>query len=98
MENSNSEEIYCIITVDVYCTDITNAPRYRVFVDNYLITERNFVFDEQYVRENIFVNLAPGEHTFHLECETDNFTYTNLTVNDRLLGYEPRNKVTSFSI
>ena len=98
MENSTNIEHYCIITVDINCFNTQNAPRYRVFVDNYLITERNFAFEGQYVKENIFVNLAPGEHTFHLECETDNFTYTNLMVNNKPCGFGGHNKVTSFSI
>lgn len=100
MNLSINNEYYCIITVDVYCVGIENSPRYRIFVNNYLITERNFAFDQQYVRENIFVNLGPGVHTFHLESEHSGFSLKNLTVNNQLKAHGPftNDKVISFII
>jgi hypothetical protein len=53
------------ITVEVRAKlDWTNTPpRYRVFVDDNLLTERDFIWGPDiYIRENILVNLEPGEH------------------------------------
>jgi hypothetical protein len=57
------------LTVDVYAHWGDVSPRYRVYVDNDLLTERDFVWPghEVYVRENIIVNLEPGAHSLRVE-------------------------------
>lgn len=57
------------ITVDVYAGYSDTPPRYRVYVDNDLQTERDFIWSphETYITENIFVNLEPGEHWLRVE-------------------------------
>ena len=57
------------LTVDVYASWGSVSPRYRVYVDNNLLTERDFVWSgtDQFVRENIIVNLQPGFHTLKVE-------------------------------
>jgi hypothetical protein len=58
-----------IITADVYARWGDISPRYRVFVDGDLLTERDFGWPghEAFIRENIVVNLEPGVHTLVIE-------------------------------
>lgn len=58
-----------VLTVDVYASWGTTAPKYRVYVDDNLLTERDFTWPghEVFVRENIIVNLAPGRHNLKIE-------------------------------
>ena len=60
------------ITADVYAHWGDVSPRYRVFVDGDLLTERDFGWPghEVFVRENILVNLAPGVHKLVIEQTT----------------------------
>jgi len=56
------------VTVDVYASGGDN-PRYRVYVNNDLLTERDFTWPahEIYIKENIEVNLPAGQHTVRVE-------------------------------
>jgi len=57
------------ITADVYAHWGDVSPRYRVFVDGDLLTERDFGWPghEVFIRENIVVELEPGTHELHIE-------------------------------
>ena len=57
------------ITADVYAHWGEVGPRYRVYVDNDLLTERDFIWPghEIFIRENIVVTLKPGAHTLRIE-------------------------------
>lgn len=57
------------LTVDIYASYSDIPPRYRIYVDNNLLTERDFIWTphDYYVQENIFVNLEPGVHTIAIE-------------------------------
>lgn len=57
------------ITVDVYASGGDSNPRYRVYVDGDLLTERDFTWPahEIYIKENIEVNLPAGQHTVRIE-------------------------------
>jgi hypothetical protein len=57
------------ITVDVYASGGDVQPRYRVYIDNDLLTERDFVWPahEIYVEEHIQVRLMPGKHSVRIE-------------------------------
>lgn len=59
----------CQITADIYASWGDIHPCYRIYVDNDLLTERTFTWasHEAYVRENIEVNLGPGEHSLKVE-------------------------------
>jgi hypothetical protein len=71
------------INVDVFCykSDTDEKKDYRLYVDDDLITERSYVWRNrrtpqesgQFVRENIWVNLAPGEHEVRIESLDPNF-------------------------
>ena len=58
-----------LITVDVYASGGDVHPRYRVYVDNDLLTERDFIWPahEIYIKENIEVNLTAGKHSVRVE-------------------------------
>ena len=57
------------ITADVYAHWGEVEPRYRVYVDNDLLTERDFIWPghEIFIRENIVVRLEPGAHILRIE-------------------------------
>lgn len=80
------------LTVDVYASWGDNPPRYRVYVDNDLLTERDFIWSgtQQYIRENIIVNLAPGAHTLKVEQTNKNGTIRteNVTLNGGPSSYQ----------
>lgn len=57
------------ITADVYAHWGDTPPCYRVYVDQDLLTERDFIWagHEVFIRENLVVELAPGSHTLRIE-------------------------------
>jgi hypothetical protein len=64
------------------------APRYRIYVDEELMTERDFIWNgnENYLREHIVVELAEGEHNIRLDLvhgATD-IELKNIVVNNQL--------------
>lgn len=77
----------CQITVDVYAKWSEKTPAYRVYVDNDLLTERDFIWSSHsnFIRENILVNLEPGTHTVTVEhINTNGIINTkNITVNGK---------------
>jgi hypothetical protein len=83
------------LTADIYCDRnfrplefATDAQKsYRVYVDGDLLTERTYIWDnnEQFVRENIIVDIAPGVHEFKIVPAYpyyNVFSFRNFTVND----------------
>lgn len=58
-----------LITADVYAHWGEVSPRYRVYVDGDLLTERDFGWPghEVFIRENIVVELEPGTHQLSIE-------------------------------
>ena len=64
------------VSVDVLCDWQTEVQSYRVYVDNDLLTERTYLWHnpEQYVRENIIVELDSGVHTLTIEPVNPDFT------------------------
>ena len=73
-----------VITADVYAHWGEEYPRYRVYVDNDLLTERDFIWpgSEAFIRENIIVNLDPGTHQVRIEQvnKQGSITVKNITV------------------
>jgi len=57
------------LSVDVYASWGDIPPRYRIYVDSDLLTERDFIWNgtQQFIRENIIVKLEPGTHTLRVE-------------------------------
>ena len=58
-----------LITADVYAHWGAVSPSYRVYVNNDLLTERDFGWPghEVFIRENIVVDLNPGVHQLRIE-------------------------------
>lgn len=85
-----------LINFDLFCFRTDGVPQpYRVYLDGDLITERNYIWTNaanlanhkvpmgQFVRENVWVNLEPGEHELVIEPLNSNFSgfyYKNLRV------------------
>jgi hypothetical protein len=57
------------ITLEVYAHWGDVPPRYRVYVDNDLLTERDFIWKgtSTYIKENIVVRLKAGQHQVRVE-------------------------------
>jgi hypothetical protein len=75
------------LTVDVYAHWSIRPPIYRVYVDNNLLTERDFIWSgtANYIRENIVVNLELGSHTLRVEQvnNTGSIKTDNITLNSQ---------------
>ena len=57
------------LTADVYARYNDKPPRYRLYIDDNLLTERDAGWNglEYYVTETMIVFLEPGDHAFRLE-------------------------------
>jgi hypothetical protein len=57
------------LSIDVHCLYAGQGPRYRVYVDQDLLTERTFIWPsgKQYIQEHLVVHLQPGQHTVRIE-------------------------------
>jgi len=76
------------IDVDVYCSNNTNNPIYRVYVDNDLLTERTFIWPtyEVFIREHIIVDIEPGHHQVRIVTPGHQQVYfKNVHLNNNLL-------------
>jgi hypothetical protein len=58
-----------LITADVYAQWGEISPSYRIYVNDDLLTERDFGWPghEVFIRENIVVDLKPGVHRLRVE-------------------------------
>jgi hypothetical protein len=77
-----------LVNLDLYCSDSTNSPRYRLYIDTDLLVERNYVWDnsQNFVREMCELRLEPGKHTLSIVCENPSiFSIKNVTFNAKPL-------------
>ena len=78
-----------IIEFDVYSSWHKQPPAYRVYVDNELMTERTFLAQEyEFYREQVFVMLEPGTHSFEFEklptkSNEDKLSIKNFKINQK---------------
>lgn len=79
------------LAVDVLCDWLGYAPSYRLYLDEDLITERTYIWDNtsQYVREHISVILTPGRHNLTVAPVKSQTIASFNTVNFTVDG-EPR--------
>ncbi len=81
-----------VITADVYAHWGDISPCYRVYVDQDLLTERDFGWPghEVYIQENIVVNLEPGPHQLRIEQVNNNgkIHIKNVTVDGQASNME----------
>ena len=89
------------INFDLFCFRMDESVKdYRIYIDGDLITERSYRWVNaadlanykrptgQYVRENVWVCLEPGEHELKIESldpAFSGFYYKNLCVNAELV-------------
>ena len=80
-----------IIEVDVLCDWQSEPPSYRLYIDNELFTERDYIWrnPNQWVREILVAELAPGKHRIdvvpvikQIPQFVDRFRLENLAVNN----------------
>ena len=55
------------VVCDLYCTRTETPPRYRMYVNDELFTERTWIWDNVYLEENLQVQAPPGRYTVALE-------------------------------
>ena len=90
-------------TFDLY-QNILRDSRYRIYVNNDLIVERNWLWDNNiFLRENIYINSAVSEYTLKLEPvifhkNQIKFLIKNLKVNDKLLIIDTEQLELSFKV
>jgi hypothetical protein len=72
---------FCKISFDLFC-DKGNNPRYRIYVNNELFTERTYIWTgNKYVKENLQVEAPAGEYTISIEkVDPAKFRLRNTTV------------------
>ena len=73
------------LTFEVHCQYAHKHPRYRIYVDDDLITERTFIWGSKthFIEENLVVRALQGEYSFKLEnVDPDDgfFTIKNIRV------------------
>lgn len=75
------------IVFDLYCKHNDHPVRYRVYVDNDLLTERDFVWpgSQYYIEEVCVANLETGKHNIRIENldpQHGSFTVKNVRVDN----------------
>ena len=80
------------ITVGVHFSGAEFEPRYRLYVDNYLLTERTWIWPtyKNYVEEHITVKIPEGKHKLYIVPVPENaaFELKNCVVNDKPVELE----------
>lgn len=56
-----------IVTCDVDLKPISDEPRYRLFVNEELFAERKWIWQDQYLEENIAIRGDPGRYSIRFE-------------------------------
>ena len=63
---------YVRVLCDVYCKWVENPPRYRVFVNNELFTERTWIWNnDYYLEEALQIEATPGEYQLMFQLIDD---------------------------
>ena len=77
------------LTIDVYCNRSEGDPKYRIYVDDEMLTERSWTWPayEVYVKEHIAVDVEAGAHRLEFRwCNNDDvFITKDMTVNGVLM-------------
>lgn len=58
---------YVSVECDIHCDWHTEHPRYRLFVNNELFTERTYIWQDQYLKEIIQLQVNPGKYAIRAE-------------------------------
>jgi len=58
---------FVMVECDVFCDWHTAAPNYRVYVNDELFAERTYIWQQQYLRDMIQLQVNPGKYTIRHE-------------------------------
>ena len=58
---------YIRLLCDIHCKPKDEAPRYRVYVDDELFTERTWIWENAYIQEALQINAPPGKYLIRAE-------------------------------
>lgn len=66
--------------IDIHCQWYKSPPMYRLYVNNELFSERNYIWQAgEFLRENLVISAPPGQYTVRIETPSDfNFKLRNL--------------------
>lgn len=69
-----------LVQIDLHCKWERTPPIYRLYVNDELFSERNYIWQAgEYIRENLVLNAPPGEYKIRIETSSDfNFKLRNL--------------------
>lgn len=63
---------YVRVLCDLYCNWVENPPRYRVFVNDELFTERTWIWtDDYYLEEALQIEAVPGSYQLMFQLIDD---------------------------
>lgn len=76
------------IAFELWCDWTDDAPVYRVYVDNHLMTERTYIFNnkELFIEEHVPLMTTAGKHYLKIENlnpKTAKFTIKNFKINEK---------------
>jgi hypothetical protein len=63
------------LTCEVRCLDEAENQSYRLYIDDNLITERTWIWPYHFrIKEHVYIDIEPGEHTIRVEPVDKKFT------------------------
>jgi hypothetical protein len=69
-----------LVQVDLHCKWEKSPPMYRLYVNDELFSERNYIWQAgEYIRENLVMNAPSGSYRIRIETPSNfNFKLRNL--------------------
>jgi hypothetical protein len=84
---TNETKNFYRVAFDLFCLEPESNPVYRIYIDDYLITERTYLWDskETFVREELYLILEKGPHRLTVESLGSKkiFIVSNATLNEQ---------------
>ena len=73
-----------LVQVDLHCKWERTPPMYRLYVNDELFSERNYIWQAgEYLRENLVLNAPAGEYKIRIETpSTSSFKLRNVKCSD----------------
>lgn len=78
---------FVLVTCDVHCKWTGEHPRYRVFVNDEMFTERTWIWHNEYLEENIQIEAPAGAYT--IKVQLLDTAHAKLTVNNMRVKFGP---------
>lgn len=78
------------LEIDLFCNIRRDKVAYRLYVNDELMTERDYIWDntKQYLTEIVPLDIDPGTHTIHIEnLNPDNgeFSINTIRLNGKII-------------